>query len=136
MPIAFGPFMNQSFRLPAPTITKENTPNQKGRVHVVTGGYTGVGFELCKILYAQNATLFVAGRSEEKGTKAIEELKKIKSEGSVEFLKLDLADLTTIKASVAKLSSRTDRIDVLTNNAGVRLDSALPRCSRLTSYRS
>ncbi|PNS21349.1 hypothetical protein CAC42_1128 [Sphaceloma murrayae] len=118
-----GNALSQSVRIPAPTLTQENLPDQKGRVHVVTGGYAGVGLELSKILYARNATVFVAGRSPDKGSNAIAKIKSEvpSSEGSIEFLNLDLADLSTIKASAQDLMSRTDRLDVLTNNAGVMI---------------
>jgi NADP-dependent 3-hydroxy acid dehydrogenase YdfG len=42
-----------------------------GKVHIVTGGYAGCGYELVKIFYQKNATVYVAGRSKEKAEKAI-----------------------------------------------------------------
>lgn len=44
------------------------------QVHIVTGGYTGIGFELAQILYAKNSTVYIAGRSSSKGTAAISAL--------------------------------------------------------------
>ena len=41
------------------------------------------------------------------------------SEGKLEFLKLDLADLSTIKVSAEEFLAREKRLDVLWNNAGV-----------------
>jgi retinol dehydrogenase 12 len=92
-----------------------------GRVHIVTGGYTGCGLELVKSLYQHNATVFVAGRSEDKGSKAIAALKEQfpSSKGRLEFLHLDLADQSTIKASAEAFMSKESRLDTLTNNAGV-----------------
>lgn len=112
---------SQSFFIPAPSLTEENLPDQSGHVHVVTGGYAGVGQELCKILYGKGATVYVAGRSEEKANQAIERIKKEapSSSGRLEFLLLDLNDLTTIKASAERFLSRESRLDVLVNNAGV-----------------
>ena len=45
------------------------------QVHIITGGYTGIGFELAQILYAKNSTVYIAGRSSSKGTAAISTLK-------------------------------------------------------------
>lgn len=89
----------------------------------MTGGYGGVGFELCKILYAHNATVWVAGRSEAKAQKAIASLKTTSphSKGSIYFLHLDLSDLSTIKPAVEHFSAQEDRLHVLVNNAGVRV---------------
>lgn len=93
------------------------------QVHIVTGGYSGVGLELVKILYAANATVYVAGRSADKANKAIEAVKHAHPEGStggrVEFLQLDLAHLASIKKSADEFAAREQRLDVLTNNAGV-----------------
>lgn len=111
----------QCFFIPAPTLTERNLPDQTGKVCIVTGGYAGCGKELSKILYSRNATVYVAGRSEEKANNAIEEIKKAhpSSDGRLEFLKVDLSDLTTIKGSAEGFMKREQRLDVLTNNAGV-----------------
>jgi len=118
---AFLNFLKQSFFLPKPTITEENCPDQKGRVVVVTGGYGGVGFELSKILYGRNAIVYLAGRSETKASKAIASIRKAhpQSSGKVEFMSLDLSDLSTIKPAVEAFMSKEQRLDVLVNNAGI-----------------
>jgi retinol dehydrogenase 12 len=87
----------------------------------VTGGYAGIGFELCKILHAHNATVWIAGRSESKAQKAILDIQTAspQSKGRVEFLYLDLSDLSTIKAAAQTFTSQQQRLDVLVNNAGV-----------------
>ena len=111
----------QCFFIPEPALTEKNLPDQTGRVCIVTGGYAGCGKELSKILYGKNATVYVAGRSEEKAKNAIEEIKKAhpSSDGRIEFLMVDLSDLTTIKGSAEDFLKREQRLDVLTNNAGV-----------------
>ncbi|KAH9893804.1 NAD(P)-binding protein [Xylariomycetidae sp. FL2044] len=116
-----GNLISQSFFIPAARITEKNCPDQTGRVFVVTGGYAGIGFELCKILYAHNATVWIAGRSETKAQKALASLEEAspKSRGRLRFLFLDLADFSTIKAAVSSFLSQEDRLDVLVNNAGV-----------------
>lgn len=80
-----------------------------------------MGFELCKILFACNATVYIAGRSASKAEKAIKEIKERfpTSKGRVEFLSLDLSDLSTIKPAVQSFTAQQQRLDVLVNNAGV-----------------
>ncbi|KAK3673341.1 short-chain alcohol dehydrogenase [Recurvomyces mirabilis] len=114
-------FIGQSFRIPAPPLTEKNLPDQTGRVVVVTGGYAGVGYELTKILYQRNATVYVAGRSPKKAAERIAEIEKavLGSKGRLEFLQLDLGDLRTIKGSAEAFSGKEERLDVLINNAGV-----------------
>ena len=87
----------------------------------MTGGYTGLGLALSKVLYQKNATVYVAGRSKEKFDKALESVAKEapSSHGKLEFIQLDLADQSTIKASADEFLKREKRLDVLVNNAGV-----------------
>lgn len=93
----------------------------RGQVYIVTGANSGVGKELAHILYSKDAKVYVAARSEEKAAKAIEEIKERspRSAGELAFIHLDLADLTTIKASAQAFLSRESKLDVLFNNAGV-----------------
>ncbi|KAF2163215.1 hypothetical protein M409DRAFT_68531 [Zasmidium cellare ATCC 36951] len=114
-------FFQQCFFLPQPTLTEQNLPDQFGRVFIVTGGYAGVGSALAKILYSKNGIVYIAGRNAEKADVAIRNIQKAHplSKGKLYFLKLDLADLSTIKASTEDFLSKESRLDVLVNNAGV-----------------
>jgi NAD(P)-dependent dehydrogenase (short-subunit alcohol dehydrogenase family) len=68
----------------------------------------------------------VAARTESKATSAINSIKSSypHSTGTLHFLKLDLSDLSTIKASAQHFLDREDRLDVLWNNAGVMIPGA------------
>ncbi|KAI1451195.1 NAD(P)-binding protein [Annulohypoxylon moriforme] len=116
-----GNVFSQFYFIPAPRLTDINCPDQRGRVFIVTGGYAGVGYELCRILYTHNATVWIAGRSVPKAQEAISRIKKAapRSEGRLEFLRLDLSDLSTIKPAVESFTAQESRLDVLVNNAGV-----------------
>ncbi|KAK3714256.1 short-chain alcohol dehydrogenase [Vermiconidia calcicola] len=119
-------FWNQSFFIPKPTLTEKNLPDQSGRVFIVTGGYAGCGYQLAKILYQRNGVVYLAGRNKDKADKAIKNLQAAhpSSKGRVEFLKVDLADLTTIKPAVEEFTQKESRLDVLTNNAAVMVPPA------------
>ena len=82
-----------------------------------------MGKELAQILYSHNAKVYVAARSKEKASKAIESIKAAfpKSAGELVFLSLDLDDLTTIKKSAEEFLSKEKKLDVLWNNAGVMI---------------
>ncbi|KAH7176740.1 short-chain dehydrogenase [Dactylonectria macrodidyma] len=104
-----------------PVLTEKNLPSQAGKVFLVTGASGGIGKELTEILYQSNAKVWLAARSEAKTRLVMDEIKKNhpESSGQLHFLKLQLDDLTTIKASAEKFHAEETRLDVLFNNAGV-----------------
>ncbi|PTB39322.1 uncharacterized protein TrAFT101_007882 [Trichoderma asperellum] len=127
-----GNILTQGFP-PKPTFTENNLGDLSGKVVVVTGGYSGVGYQLSKILYAKNAVVYIAGRREDAGQDAIKSIKEAypDSKGRLEFLLLDLADLSTIKASANAFLEKETRLDVLFNNAGImRLPKKAPTRSK------
>jgi retinol dehydrogenase-12 len=71
--------------------------------------------------HSKSANVYIAGRSKEKGKESIELARATapSSTGRLEFLYLDLADLSTIAKSAEQFLSRETRLDVLWNNAGV-----------------
>lgn len=102
-------------------LSDSNSDSWPFQVFIVTGASSGVGKELAAILFSHNAKVYAAGRSEEKGNAAIEEIKTRfpSSEGQIIFLYLDLNDLSTIQKSANDFLSKESRLDVLWNNAGV-----------------
>ena len=73
------------------------------------------------MLYSKNAKVYLAARSEERANQAIEEITRAlpNSAGSILFLKLDLNDLSTIKASAQSFLAKETKLNVLFNNAGL-----------------
>lgn len=108
---------------PKPAFTEADVPRQDGRVVVVTGGNSGIGLALIKLLYPTGAKIYLACRSEERARAAIKEVVDEAGtkpdHGSLEYMHLDLNDLTTIKASAASFAQRESRLDILWNNAGI-----------------
>ncbi|KAF4439934.1 hypothetical protein F53441_12435 [Fusarium austroafricanum] len=106
---------------PKPHFTEENLTSQEGRVFIVTGGYSGVGFELSRMLYQAGGRVYIAGRSVEQGEAAILEIVKQcpDSPGILAFCTIDLADLDSVKEAAEGFFAEESRLDVLFNNAGV-----------------
>ena len=108
---------------PRPPLTEENLSRQDGKVFIVTGGASGVGYELAALLYRAGGKVYIAGRSEGKAQEAIEKIRssgpESSSTGSLEFLHLELDDLSSIKASAESFRRKESKLDVLWNNAGV-----------------
>ncbi|XDG10069.1 hypothetical protein ABKA04_009684 [Annulohypoxylon sp. FPYF3050] len=106
---------------PKPSFTESSIGTQEGKVFLVTGGYSGIGLELSKILYSKHGRVYIAGRSSQKATHAIKDIQTEfpSSKGRLEFLFLELDDLSSIKASADAFLAKETRLDVLWNNAGV-----------------
>lgn len=107
---------------PRPRWSLTEIPDLSGRVIVVTGGNSGIGYETVLEVLRHGAKVYLATRSKERADKAIAELRAQPGiSGSVEFLPLDLADLRSIEAFAKEISAREQRIDVLFDNAGVMM---------------
>lgn len=97
----------------------DKTPSLKGKTALVTGGNTGLGLETVKALASKGADVLLASRDEEKGNRAVEEVRNIHPDASVNFLHLDLASQNSIKTAVGKVSEKFSKLDLLVNNAGI-----------------
>lgn len=106
---------------PKPKFTEKDLPDLKDKIYIVTGANTGSGKELTRLLYTKNAKIYLMARSEEKTKAAIEDIQKAtpESTGSLHYIKLDLADLSTIKPTVQRFLESETKLHVLFNNAGV-----------------
>ncbi|KAL6904171.1 hypothetical protein GGI43DRAFT_421636 [Trichoderma evansii] len=127
-----GNILTQGFP-PKPAFTEKNLGDLSGKVIIITGGYSGVGYQLTQLLYAKNAVIYIAGRREDVGQDAIKSIKEAHpdSKGRLDFLLLDLADLSTIKAGANAFLEKETRLDILFNNAGImRLPKKAPNRSK------
>ncbi|KAL0488402.1 retinol dehydrogenase [Acrasis kona] len=93
--------------------------NLSGKTVIVTGSNTGIGFETAQQLAKQKATVIVACRDERKGRDAVSRIKQSTGSNQVSFSKLDLGDLSSVKA-FAKSVEKED-INYLINNAGIMM---------------
>ncbi|KAI0644742.1 NAD-P-binding protein [Trametes meyenii] len=93
-------------------------PNLSGKVMIVTGGNAGVGKETVKALLAHNAKVYMASRNETKALVAIAELQR-ETGRQATFLKMDLADLKSVKAAAQEFMSKETKLHVLYNSGGV-----------------
>ncbi|MHA7650673.1 SDR family oxidoreductase [Mycobacterium sp. ML4] len=94
-------------------------PDLTGKLAVVTGSNSGLGFGVAKRLAAGGADVVMAIRNQSKGEAAIEEIRKSVPDASLTIKPLDLSSLDSVAALGAQLNSEARPIDILINNAGV-----------------
>ncbi|HZU80123.1 MAG TPA: SDR family oxidoreductase [Acidimicrobiales bacterium] len=92
-----------------------------GKTVVVTGANSGIGLETAASLAAAGARVLMTARDPGRGEAARAEVAKRSGSDKVELVVFDLGDLASVRAGAADILARTDRIDVLVNNAGVVL---------------
>ncbi|KAJ7473533.1 NAD-P-binding protein [Mycena latifolia] len=112
-------------------------PDLSGKIMLVTGGSGGIGKETAKVraprsaavcppgtyasrkvLLSKNAKVYIAARNVTTYEQAVEELRQATDKAPV-FLKVDLADLKSIKAAAEEFKRSETKLDVLFNNGGV-----------------
>jgi NAD(P)-dependent dehydrogenase (short-subunit alcohol dehydrogenase family) len=99
--------------------TLDNMPDQTGRIAIVTGANTGIGFETAAALAAKNATVVMACRSRQKAEDAMARIRERTPNAKLELIELDLASLASVERFVEAFREQHDRLDLLINNAGV-----------------
>jgi len=99
--------------------TQKDIPDLNGKVVVVTGGNSGIGYEAGLALAGKNAHVILAVRGIEKGEEAAHKIRKQYPHSQVTVAALNLADLKSVRSFVETFMTQHDRLDILINNAGV-----------------
>lgn len=96
-----------------------NIADQKGKIAIVTGASSGIGYETARVLANKNAKVIIAVRNPQKGEKALEKMKAENAQADVSVMIVDLADLKSVEKFAKEYQKKYDRLDLLINNAGV-----------------
>jgi NAD(P)-dependent dehydrogenase (short-subunit alcohol dehydrogenase family) len=99
--------------------TSADVPSQSGRVAIVTGSNTGVGYEAAAVLAERGAHVVLAVRNLDKGNDAQARITARCPNSVVTVQELDLASLESVRKAAHALRAAHQRIDMLINNAGV-----------------
>ena len=106
----------------------ENIPDLTGRIAVITGATSGLGLSSAKALAAKGAHVIMTARNPAKGEAAVEQVRSMVPDASVEVRPLDTSSLESVKAFAATVSSP---VDLLLNNAGIM---AIPFSQSVDGY--
>jgi NAD(P)-dependent dehydrogenase (short-subunit alcohol dehydrogenase family) len=101
--------------------TAADMPDLSGKVIVVTGGNSGIGFEAAKEFARKGAHVVLACRNREKARSAMEDIVAEIPGASIEIMDLDLASLDSVRQFAADFKANHDRLDILVNNAGIMM---------------
>lgn len=104
---------------PKPDWSTSDIPSQKGRIVLITGGTSGMGYEDALALARAGADVIIAARNPERGAEAIARIRESVPDAKVQFEAVDLANLSSVSALAQRLQSKLPRLDVLINNAAI-----------------
>ena len=96
----------------------EPTPALEGRVALVTGASSGVGFETARELAMRGATVVILCRDAGRGEAARARIVAESSNDRVELLLADMGVQAEVRRAAAEFRARHDRLHILVNNAG------------------
>ncbi len=101
--------------------TTENIPDLTGKVIIITGANSGIGYEAAKEFARKGAQIILASRNLDKAQSALSQIQSDLPETKAEILKLDLASLKSIRQFADEFKAKYDHLDVLLNNAGIMM---------------
>jgi NAD(P)-dependent dehydrogenase (short-subunit alcohol dehydrogenase family) len=99
--------------------TPQQIPSQQGRLAIVTGANSGIGYQTARHLSRAGATVIVACRNREKGEAARAKIVAGNATAKVEVRALDVADLDSVRRFASEFLNENKPLDLLINNAGV-----------------
>jgi NAD(P)-dependent dehydrogenase (short-subunit alcohol dehydrogenase family) len=99
--------------------TTADIPDQSGRIAVVTGSNSGLGTVTARELARAGATVIIACRNTDKGDQAASSIRAAVPAAELEVVRLDLADLSSVRDFAQQIGAERERLDLLVNNAGV-----------------
>ncbi len=97
----------------------EQLPDQTGRIAIVTGSNSGIGFETARVLAGKGASVIMACRNLDKAKPKADEIRAAHPGCHVEVMQLDLSDLDSVRQFAETFRAKHSRIDLLINNAGI-----------------
>ena len=101
--------------------TPTQIPDQTGRVVIVTGANSGIGFHTAKHLAAQGAEVILACRNMTKAASALARIHEASPSATVSTSELDLSEPASVEAFAERMLAEQTRIDLLINNAGIMI---------------
>ena len=103
--------------------TTNDIPDLSGRIAVVTGASSGIGFEAAQALAAHGAQVILAVRDTARGEHCAARIRTHHPQASLVVSQVDLASLASVEAFATRAAETLPQLDILLNNAGLGLQS-------------
>lgn len=101
--------------------TELNVPDMMGKIAIVTGANSGIGYETTRVLAQRGATVIMACRNMNKANTAAAKIRGLNPDGQLVVMQLDLADLKSVTDFVDQFTLEYDQLHLLINNAGIMI---------------
>ncbi|KAJ5106852.1 hypothetical protein N7456_003527 [Penicillium angulare] len=101
------------------TFHPDTLPDLKGKVFIVTGGNSGMGYHTVARLAEHGAHVYLCARSVDKGTAAISSIKEMHPSANIDLLQVDHMNLTSVVSAAKRFLSLETALHGLVNNAGI-----------------
>lgn len=99
--------------------TTSDIPSLHGKIALVTGANSGLGYYASRALAHKGAHVIMASRSKERAQSALNQISNEIPKASIEFMVLDLSSMSSIHAFAGEVQQKFTQLDILINNAGV-----------------
>lgn len=101
--------------------TANNIPDLSGKIIIITGANSGIGFEAARELARKGAEVILASRDPIKADQAILRIKEEYPGAKLKFIELNLTSLESIRKFAEEFKLNYSRLDILLNNAGIMM---------------
>jgi len=98
---------------------QDDIPDQTGKVVIVTGGNSGIGYEAALALAGKNAQVILAVRDMDKGEASALKIRQRYPQAQVAVLEMNLADLKSVRSFADAFLAEYKQVNILINNGGV-----------------
>ncbi len=116
-PTIYYPFSKIGYRIHAKTFdSSELQVDLTGKVCLVTGANSGIGYETARALAIRNAQVWLLCRNRERGLDALRKIQNITKNPQVFLEILDVSKVESIEDFIGRFDE--DQVDILVNNAG------------------
>jgi len=96
--------------------------DMSGKVVVITGANSGIGYELATYAAGKNAKVYMFCRSEKRGEAARQKITELTGSEKVELIQCDVSLKSSVEKAVNEFKTKENKLDALICNAGVLLN--------------